>query len=769
MSSSYVTGAAQAEQGEKKNIVVFHSYHEGFPWSNLFHRGIKNRSMESNIPINLYIEYLDQARMPGYWKSDAYLKHIKEKYEAKIIHSVLADDKFSATFAGKLGREIFNDATLLYASSIEADLPENFLLKNIFWRQHVQKYEKTIDFAIRLKPKTKNIYIVTDETPGNNERLRKLRDVVKKYEGVFNVEFITQFYYDELLKKLSELPKNSIIIYALVFSDLSGARFIPRQVAKDISEVSSAPVFSYWDTLLGTGVIGGHMVSAEQSGYQLLDYTLNGKLPDQSKLNYEASSGSYLIDWNAFSRFDFVEKNITDETIIKNKTPSPLILYRYEITAAAVTITILALMVLYISYLYKSRLKTLKQLQKSNLDLDLVRQSLAKRVQKRTKDLHQEKQKAEAANKAKSVFLSNISHDVRTPMNGVLSMLKVLKKTKTNAEQNKYIKMIEESGNQMVAMLNQILDYSRLSEKSAPDNESISLQKIINQIVSIYEPLALEKGVAVITSITDSSPIVLGDKVLIKQLLNNFISNAIKYTESGNVTIKLDYTRKKGNHISVKISVKDTGIGIPKEMQEKIFDRFEKVENEYAQYQPGIGLGLNICQSISRTMNGAISLFSEPGKGSEFCFFVDLEISDALLEETKTDEVSLKIEPNITILLAEDESIARFATKYLLEDQGFHVLEAEDGLSAVMKVEENIDVDLILMDINMPKLNGLDATKKIRSSKNKNISKIPIIGLTASITEEQIKTYYEVGINSVTTKPLNLNELYAAMNSVLAD
>lgn len=393
-------------------------------------------------------------------------------------------------------------------------------------------------------------------------------------------------------------------------------------------------------------------------------------------------------------------------------------------------------------------------------------QELEQKVEERTHQLRIAKEHAESANQAKNLFLSNVSHEVRTPMNGVLSMLKVLRRSNLTEQQLDYLNMVERSGNRMVAILNDLLEYSHLEEGIKPETNPISIKLLVNGVIETFSELAHKKELLLETQLPEEIPIVCGDYKLLQQLLSNLISNAIKYTHEGKVSVSLMPVSIEKSSVFLEFSVCDTGIGISLSLQDQIFDRFHQIDDSYSRGQDGMGLGLAICKQIATVLKARLDVKSVPEKGSEFIFSLSLPLAnkDILVSLPKD---ALGISNNLRILLVEDEPISRFAANHLLQEDGHIIKQADNGFNALSALEDDNAYDVILMDVHMPGMDGLEATRRIRSHYDEKLRKICIVGLTASVTSQEKSEYIEAGMGAVVTKPLELSELGEAINKLL--
>ncbi|MCQ2523405.1 MAG: response regulator [Lachnospiraceae bacterium] len=381
---------------------------------------------------------------------------------------------------------------------------------------------------------------------------------------------------------------------------------------------------------------------------------------------------------------------------------------------------------------------------------------------------------AEAANEAKSTFFFNMSHDIRTPMNAILGSANLLKQTEGDAEkQRKFIDNICVSGKYLLELINGVLEMSRIESGNLSfDMQCMNLYDLGKSVASIFDSEYKKKKLTVERHVDYRCPYVYGDFTKCQEITLNIISNAIKYTpEGGKITITVDEIPGSADgYVCYQTTIEDTGIGISPDYLPHIFDRFSRERTYTENKVVGTGLGMGITKRIVEGMGGVISVESELGKGTKVMYSVPFKIADEAEIAKENIDLSQKFTgETIRILLAEDNELNTDIAQALLESRGFEVEHAWDGLECFDMMDEHEAgyYDLILMDIQMPNMDGYQTTKRIRSLSNKGKAEIPIIAITANVFDEDRRRAYEAGMNGFTGKPFEVQLLFGEIGRVL--
>ncbi len=415
---------------------------------------------------------------------------------------------------------------------------------------------------------------------------------------------------------------------------------------------------------------------------------------------------------------------------------------------------------------------TARRMHASAVSLDQERRLLKLRVAERTRELEEKNRDlassqavAETASKAKSEFVANISHEIRTPLNAILGTTQLLARAELGPEQAAYVRTLDSAGRNMLVLLTDVLDLSKIEAGQLDLNEyPFSLAEAVGAVKDTFSAWATSKGLVLsVEPPPDDLPMVIGDGIRLGQILNNLVGNAVKFTERGGVTVSVTALDRKPDAVRVRIAVSDTGIGIAPENVDKLFDPFVQAERATYSRYGGTGLGLAICKRLIGLMGGEVGVESQPGRGSEFWFAVTFRT--AALEPARARDAARPVGHQLAgarLLIVDDTETNREIAVKLLSLEGALCQTASNGREAIDRLRDNpAGFDCVLMDVQMPEMDGLEATHAIR--RQLGLVDLPVIALTAGAMTSQREVALAAGMNGFVAKPFRLKELVAAL------
>jgi len=415
-----------------------------------------------------------------------------------------------------------------------------------------------------------------------------------------------------------------------------------------------------------------------------------------------------------------------------------------------------------------------QKIKERTFELEKINQKLLEEIEIRKKtetELIRAKEAAEEANRFKSLFLAKVTHELRTPMNGILGMTSVLMDTELDEKQKRTLRIVKHSGETLLNIINDILDWSKLETgKLRLDRVSFSLEEVVNNVYDLLYYSAANKGIELKLNLTHDIPQkVLGDPIRLQQVLVNIVSNGIKFTEEGFVEISVIKIKEVQNKVIIRFDIRDTGVGIPSDKIEKLFKSFSQIDDNLTRKYGGTGLGLYISKEIVDMMGGEIYCESTVGEGSVFHFTIPFEISDGMQEEktakakTISEVSSIYSDLSLNLLIIEDSYINQEVIKEALNSTNCRYKVAENGKIGVYYYS-NEKFDAVLLDIQMPEMDGFETIKALLEIEAKNsLEHTPIIALTAHDDDETIEAIKEAGFDYIITKPIDWENFFEVL------
>ncbi|WP_025899429.1 ATP-binding protein [Sneathiella glossodoripedis] len=735
--------SASVHAAEKLNVLYIGSFHKGVPWPEAVARGFENLLKSNDSKHAIYYETLDAVRFNKDKHFSAFAQFMQSKYQDRRIDLIISDGQPSANFLADYPDFLPDAQRVLITPVGHKSLSDTAKSSNNVQIPIIQDVDGAVAEMIeRVAPRT--VYVVGDNnTKPAKQRLKAALDALNPYKDKIDVIVLTDKSLEELKQILADTPEKSAIFYTLIFSDGKGNRLTPYAVLQRLSPVANAPIFTNWETLLGSGIVGGYLLSGEKVGEIAARYVLNFNHSRGGEVIREIAY-HHVYDQRQLKRWKIASQNLPENAQIRFKAPDFYDVYRTELIFGTLLLFVVSILVFLLASTNRKRLV------------------------------------ANEASKAKSKFLANMSHEIRTPLNGVLGMAQILKKSDLNEDQRSMVETILSAGNSLLSIINDVLDMSKIEADELKLEEiDFDLNELVSTVASPMKSLADEKGLflKVENGLADRVA-VKGDMVRVRQIVWNLLNNAIKFTSEGTVCLSVTplpappnddpkYNLKKANWI--RFRVRDTGKGISDEKVQAIFDRFTQEDTSINREYGGTGLGLSIVKTIVEKMGGEISVVSDLNIGTEFTVDIPFKPGNQSKTVKQTPKPAPTIVPDalnknsakLNVLLAEDNHVNALIATSFIENAGHTVRHVTNGKLAVEVADEGWP-DLIIMDVHMPEMDGLEATKMIKSkSATRNI---PVVGLTADAFEDRHTQFTSIGMDTVITKPFKEEHLVSLLD-----
>lgn len=739
---------------EKKNILILNSYHKGLKWTDELVRGITKGLNEQPFESEMFIEYVDSKRFA---EVDDYYKAIYELYKIKYagthLDVIIPTDDSALNFLLDHNDSLFIDVPVVFCG---INNPHNYsynytgILENI-------EYIENFNLINQIHPNYSKIYFIVDNTKTGNIIYDRAFRLYLSTNNEYRYEFLRDYSFDELFEKVSKLDENAVILITAFTKDRKGKYCSYDELLLNLKKHAKVPIYGVWDFFLGRGIVGGKVISAYDHGFNasvIAGRILNGE--DIRNLNVEISKSEFKFDYNELKIQKIHKRDLPKGSEIINHPLSFLTENKQQAVFFSIILILLILIIiiLWLYVVFRKRMVIEERINNKNLELTNEKLQLAK-------------EKAEEADRLKSTFLANISHELRTPMNGIIGFSKLIIDSKNIdlETQKKYLSIIFQSGNILLNLVNDIIDLSKIEAKQLKlNNSEFKLNVLIDELLDIFVSERDNIGKKNIKIIAEKEYdykdlSIYSDANRIRQVLFNLLTNALKFTTEG--SIKFGYYIESQN---IVFFVKDTGIGLTQNEKDFIFERFRQGDDKKTRRYGGAGIGLTISKGIVENLKGKIWVESEKDLGSTFYFTIPFNRvqNDYVVVEKVKSHLEF-IWPGKTILIVEDSIVSYELLTKFLKDTKVSFIHASDGEQAVNLVKSNDKIDLVLMDIQLPIMDGLEATRQIKIFK----PDLPVIAQTANAMDEDRHNIENAGCDDYISKPISRLELLHKINTFI--
>ncbi len=767
------------------NVLYINSYAPTYSWADSVVSGVLN-VFHQRRDVQLYIEFLDTKRFERSQFDDLYDLY-KNKYRNIRFDVAIVSDNDALDFMMEYADSLIPGVPVVFCGINNAD-DYQFENTNFYGILEGIDLKAEIDLIVQAMPDLKKLYFISDGiTTTSLINMRYIRSLEPEYAGRFQFVYLSGLSLDSMLQTVSAIEKGAAIGLINYNQDKKGNSYNTEAVNLLVIQRSKVPIFMESETLLGKGIAGGIIIIGSVHGRDAANLALKfidspGYTPPERVV---IPDNKFYFDYKILERYQISKNNLPEDAIIINEPHEVLVKYLKFIFALIVLIGFLLVIVIML-YLKIRQRKTAEELVLQKLDEIKEKNVMLKEANQEVnemntelkeiyehltvthKELQEAKEKSEESDRLKSAFLANMSHEIRTPLNAIIGFSSLLNVDSLSPEdRDEYFRIINSHGYQLLHIIENILDLSKIEAGQVESNiESFSVHELIVELVDYFNTGIDRNQVSItIPSIEANSELVLHtDRGRFKQILSNLLSNSVKFTQKG--TIEIGCTRETPDHIT--FYVKDTGIGFEKKDLPHIFNRFWKAEDHVDKFHAGAGLGLSICKKLCDSLGGKIWVESVPGRGTGFYFTLPLRIVEmnAISEDSKMPEdVRNENRESYSVAIAEDDESNLFLLTRILSKMNVNVISFRSGteITSFFRRNSSQPVDLILMDIKMPEMDGFEAARMIREMR----PGIPIIAQTAYAMVDDASRIKAAGFSDYLSKPIRPGQLIELVQQYL--